>query len=98
MSWGGFVSGAKVQSAGAITTLALVLGIGTVVVLIGGIWVSTRFQLNPRTHDVLMAEIERFKTGEVTPSSDEARGIVESLSGWRYEELWGRNPVAAAGR
>jgi len=93
MSLGGFVSGAKVQSEQAITTLALVLGIGTIGVLLCGIWVSRRFKLNSATHDVLMEEIERLKRGE-TGITSENRAIVEDLSGWRYEQLWGNNPVA----
>jgi oligogalacturonide transporter len=98
MSWGGFLSGAKVQSDQAIMTLALVLGFGTVIVLLLGIWVSTRFRLNSATHDVLMAEIERFKTGETLPSSPAAQAVVEDLSGWRHEQLWGRNSVSGAVR
>lgn len=98
MSWGGFVSGAKVQTDQAIMTLALVLGFGTVIVLLLGIWVSTRFRLNSATHDVLMAEIERFKNGETLPSCPTAQAVVEDLSGWPHEQLWGRNPVNGAVR
>ncbi|WP_343518209.1 MFS transporter [Sphingomonas sp.] len=93
MSAGGFVSGAKAQSEGAILTLALVLGIGTIGMLFFGILVSSRFKLNSGTHDVLMDEIDRLKRGE-TGISPENRAIVEDLSGWRYEQLWGNNPVA----
>lgn len=96
MSWGGFVSGAQVQSDAAIRTLALVLGIGTVGVLAFGILVSTRFRLNAATHDVLMAEIDRLKAGDTAPPSPDTRAVVEDLSGWRYEQLWGNNPVAGA--
>jgi oligogalacturonide transporter len=63
-------------------------------VLIAGMLVSTRFRLNAATHDVLMAEIDRFKRGERAPASPQAQAIVEDLSGWRYAELWGNNPVA----
>jgi oligogalacturonide transporter len=93
MSWGGFVSGAEVQSDGAINTLAMVLGVGTVGVLLAGIWVSTRFRLNSATHDVLMAEIDRLKSGDTTAPTPETRAIVEDLTGWKYEQLWGNNPV-----
>lgn len=97
MSLGGFVSGAKVQSEQAVMTLALVLGIGTIGVLLFGILVSTRFKLNSATHDVLMDEIDRLKRGE-TGIAPENRAIVEDLSGWRYEQLWGNNPVAGTQR
>ena len=93
MQAGGFVSGAEVQSDGAILTIALLLGVGTVAMLVFGVLVSLRFHLSPATHDVLMAEIEHLRSGARTPSSPEAGRIVEDLSGWRYEQLWGRNPL-----
>ena len=31
-----------------------------------------------------------------TPTSPGAGAVVEDLSGWRYEQLWGNNPVAGA--
>jgi oligogalacturonide transporter len=37
-----------------------------------------------------MAEIEHLKAGARTPTSPEAREIVEDLSGRSYERLWGR--------
>lgn len=94
MQAGGFVSGAPVQSAGAIHTIALLLGIGTIGTLAFGIIVSTRFRLTPRTHDILMREIEHLRGGAQVPTSPEHRAVVEDLSGWRYEQLWGKNPVA----
>lgn len=94
MQAGGFVSGAQAQSQGAILTMALLLGIGTVGCLSFGIWVSTRFRLSPATHDILMREIEHLRGGARTPSSPGARHVVEDLSGWRYDQLWGNNPVA----
>lgn len=94
MSLGGFVSGAKTQSPEAINTLALVLGIGTIGVLICGVLVSLRFRLNSTNHDVLMAEIDRLKSGDGAAPTPETRAIVEDLTGWRYDQLWGNNPVA----
>jgi len=94
MSAGGFVSGAKVQTPQAIDTLAAILGIGTLAMLTFGVIVSVRFKLDTRTHDVLMEEIERFKSRPDAPASASTRAIVEDLSGWPHEMLWGRNPVA----
>ena len=88
---GGFVSGARTtQNEGAVTTIVTILIGGTLAVLVFGFIMSLRFRLNRDTHAVLMAEIERFKTGNLTPSSEENRAIVEDLSGWKYEDLWGR--------
>ncbi|WP_336963071.1 MFS transporter [Sphingobium aquiterrae] len=94
MQLGGFQSKAQVQSDAAIHIIVLVLGIGTLVVLAGGILVSFRFRLDPRTHAVLMSEIERLRAGATEPADAKSRAIVEDLSGWRYEQLWGRNSVA----
>ena len=97
MSWGGFVSGAEVQSPQAINTLAIVLGVGTIGMLIFGVLVSLRFKLDPKTHAVLMDEIDRFKSDPDKPSSPETRAVVEDLTGWRHDQLWGRNPVVGVG-
>lgn len=93
MDAGGFVSKAPVQSDGAIRTLALVLGVGTIAVLALGVLVSLRFKLGPASHAVLMAEIEHLRGGGKEPTSQESRRVVEDLSGWRYDQLWGNNPV-----
>jgi oligogalacturonide transporter len=95
---GGYVSPkageAVQQTPQAIATVTWLLILGPILVMLAGLIASWRFRLNARTHDVLMAEIERFKSGETSPSSPEAQRIVEDLSGWRYEQLWGNNPVA----
>jgi oligogalacturonide transporter len=49
-----------------------------------------RFKLNRDTHTVLMDEIERFKKQPGTAPTPENRAIVEDLTGWKYEELWGQ--------
>jgi oligogalacturonide transporter len=94
MQMGGFVSGAPVQTPGAIHTIAWVLGLGTVGMLGFGVLVSIRFRLGPVTHAILMGEIERLRAGERTASSPAAQAVVEDLSGWRYDQLWGANTVA----
>ncbi|MFC0686788.1 MFS transporter [Novosphingobium clariflavum] len=91
MQAGGFVSGAARQSHGAVVTIAVLLGLGTVGMLLFGVLVSRRFRLSPATHAVLMREIEHLRAGARTPSSPEACAVVEDLSGWRYDQLWGRN-------
>ena len=48
------------------------------------------FRLNRDTHAVLMDEIERFKKQPGTQPTPEHRAIVEDLSGWKYEQLWGK--------
>ena len=53
-----------------------------------------RFKLTPVTHAILLEEIERFRAGERVPSDPAHAHIVEDLSGWRYDQLWGDNSVA----
>jgi oligogalacturonide transporter len=98
MSAGGFVSGAAVQTPSAVMTLAAVLGVGTLAMLAFGVVVSARFKLDSHTHEILMAEIERFRHTPDQLPSPEARAVVEDLTGWPHERLWGRNPVAASER
>ncbi|MBB4154371.1 oligogalacturonide transporter [Sphingomonas jinjuensis] len=94
MQASGFVSKATVQSPTAIAAIVIVLGAGTLAMLVFGVLVSTRFRLTPATHAILLDEIERFRAGERTPSDRAHAEVVEDLSGWRYDQLWGRNPVA----
>jgi oligogalacturonide transporter len=48
-----------------------------------------RFKLNSETHAVLMAEIDRFKNHPGTQPTPANRAVVEDLTGWKYEDLWG---------
>lgn len=89
----GFRAGATAQAPTTVHAIVAVLGIGSLALLGFGVWVSTRFRLDPTTHAVLMDEIERLRAGERTPASPAAQGVVENLSGWRYDQLWGRNDV-----
>ncbi|GAA3709908.1 MFS transporter [Sphingomonas cynarae] len=94
MQASGFVSKATVQSPEAIAAIVGVLGLGTVAMLIFGVIVSTRFRLDPKTHAILLDEIEHLRAGHHTPTDERNARVVEDLSGWRYDQLWGRNPVA----
>jgi len=99
---GGYVSpppgGTVTQSPQAIATVTWLLVLGPLLVMLAGLFASWRFRLNAGTHDVLMAEIEHLREGGTSPTSPEARGVVEDLTGWRYDQLWGRNAVAAPPR
>ena len=89
----GFVTGAASQSPQTIHAIVAVMIGGTLVLLAFGFYVSLRFRLDPANHAVLMDEIERLRAGEREPSNPQAKAVVEDLSGWRYDQLWGRNPV-----
>lgn len=86
----GLVPGTLQQPPAVIHTVLLVMGIGTLGILAAGFLVSTRFRLDRNTHAVLMTEIGRFKAGAVEAPSAQNRAVVEDLTGWKYEDLWGR--------
>ena len=88
---GGFLSGNTEQSPAAVRTILLVLTIGTLTLLAMGWLVSLRFRLDRHTHAVLMSEIQRFKERPDTEPDAVNKGILEDLTGWRYEQLWGRS-------
>ena len=92
---GGFISGNTTQSAQAVHTIALMLALGTLTLLAFGWIVSLRFHLDRDSHAVLMREIQRFKAQPDTAPDAESRRIVEDLTGWRYEELWGKQRLSA---
>lgn len=59
-----------------------------------GLFFSFRVKLNDDNRKILSAEIERLRNGgskdDVTP---EAKEVVETLTGWKYEHCWGNNRV-----
>lgn len=93
IEWGGFMSGSATQSTGAINTIVLVMVIGPILLLLFGFFVAQRFKLNKDTHELLMKEIDHLKSGATEPSSEYSRTVVEDLSGWPYDKLWGNNNV-----
>jgi oligogalacturonide transporter len=95
MQASGFVPKATTQSPQTIVAIAAVLGVGTLVVLAFGVLVAARFRLDPQTHAILLDEIEHFRSGARSPTDARHAKVVEDLSGWPYDRLWGNNPVAA---
>jgi oligogalacturonide transporter len=98
LSWNGFVPGAATQSVRANGTITAVLVAGPILLLLIGIAISFRFKLTQQTHVILLREIGRFKRGETPPPGEEDRRILQDLTGWNYEQLWGKNPVRTSSR
>jgi oligogalacturonide transporter len=78
------------QPASVVTTVIAVLAIGPLAIMFFGFLVSLRFRLNSQTHAVLMEEIDRLKNRPGTEPPAVNRAVVEDLTGWKYEELWGQ--------
>lgn len=91
MDLGGYVKGGEAQTPQAVQTVVLLLVVGPIVIMLLGFIVALKFRLNARTHAVLVEEVDRLRAGETEPSSEESRAVVEDLTGWKYENLWGRN-------
>lgn len=94
---GGYVSPSSVpagtvvtQTPEAINTIVLVMIGGPILMMVLGAWISWSFKLNAKTHAVLVHEVERLRAGETQPESEESRQIVEDLTGFKFENLWGR--------
>jgi oligogalacturonide transporter len=94
LHFSGLVPKSKVQPDTVVDAVLLIMGVGVLAVLAFGFAVSLRFRLNSNTHAVLMEEIERFKRHPGTEPSAANRAIVEDLTGWRYDQLWGRGRQA----
>ena len=90
MQLGGFRAGAPVQTPGAIHVIVLIVCAGPVIVMLLGFLVALNFRLNAKTHAVLMDEIGRLREGATEPATSESGAVVENLTGWKYETLWGR--------
>lgn len=80
------------QSPEAIHTITALMVGGPLLMMVLGMLVSWRFRLNAATHAVLVKEVERLRHGATEAESPESQRIVEDLTGWPYERLWGRAP------
>lgn len=94
IDWGGYIKTKPgevvVQSAEAVQTVTLLMVGGPLLMLVLGAIASWSFRLNASTHAVLVHEVERLRNGATEAESDENRKIVEDLTGWPYDKLWGR--------
>lgn len=96
LDYAGFHQGAKTQTPEAINMIVGLMTVGPLLLLAFGVYVSFRFRLDKHTHAVLMATIARFKGGEREPANAKDKAIVEDLSGFSYDALWGNNAVLEA--
>jgi oligogalacturonide transporter len=85
-----------VQSPEAIQTVTALMVGGPLLMMVLGMLASWSFRLNARTHAVLVHEVERLRNGATEAENDDNRRIVEGLTGWSYDRLWGRGGPAPA--
>jgi oligogalacturonide transporter len=93
IDWGGYIKTKPgevvVQTPEAVQTVTLLMIGGPLLMLLLGALASWKFRLNASTHAVLLHEVERLRHGATEAESDENRQIVEDLTGWSYDQLWG---------
>ena len=50
------------------------------------------FRLDEKNHNILVTEVERLKAGgSMADVSDEARRVIEEVTGHPYENTWGNH-------
>ncbi len=89
---GRICQGADVQSPEAIQTIVYTLVFGTIALLLISLGIAMTFKLNKETHGILVDEIDRLKNnGSKQDVDPKTKKIVEDLTGYKYEKLWGGN-------
>lgn len=86
--------GITTQPKEALVAMVVILIAIPAVFLLLGIISSFSFKITDKSHAVLKKEVNRLKNGGSTKTVDsETRKVVEELTGWSYEKLWGNNPI-----
>ncbi|CAM5737428.1 putative symporter YjmB [Streptomyces afghaniensis] len=87
---GGFVQGSATQPQSAVHTIMSIMIIGVGLLLFISLITAFTFKLNKETHGILVEEIERLKNNGLKKDVDpKTKKVVESLTGYSYEKLWG---------
>lgn len=87
---GGFVQDSATQPQSAVDTIMYIMIIGVGLLLFISLIAAFTFKLNKETHGILVEEIERLKNNGLKKDVDpKTKKVVESLTGYSYEKLWG---------
>ena len=90
----GFVTGATEQPQSVVDGLTFIFCFVPIIFAVMGFYFASRVKLNPTTHKMLLAEIERLRAGGSKADVDpETKALVEQLTGYKYEHCWGNNRV-----
>lgn len=89
LEFGGFVEKQATQSPEAITTIALILFLGTGTLIFLALLVTQTFNLNKQTHNLLINAIDVLQSdGKPSDLSIETKSVVEDLTGYSCEQLF----------
>jgi oligogalacturonide transporter len=90
----GFVKNSASQPQSTIDALLILYTIVPIIMIIIGIAISFRFRLDRKVHKILAEEVQRLKNGgSKADVSDEAKAVVEDLTGFAYDKCWGNNDL-----
>jgi len=90
LSAGGFVQKAATQPVSAVHTIVGIMIFGVIGLLLIALIAAFTFKLNKETHGILVDEIQRLKNnGQKADVDPKTKEVVESLTGYKYEKLWG---------
>lgn len=92
----GFEEGVHTQTASAINGITFVTVLLPIILLIIGCIGSYGLKLTNKKHKILCDEINRLKTGgDMKNASNEVRDVFYELTGYPYEQCWGKNNVTS---
>ncbi|HWJ79708.1 MAG TPA: MFS transporter [Niallia sp.] len=92
LEWGGFLQDATVQPESAIKTIIGIMIFGVGGLLLISLIAAFTFKLNKETHGILVDEVNRLKNnGSKAHVDPKTKKVVEMLTGYKYENLWGGN-------
>ncbi len=90
----GFVSGHAAQPESAVLAIVGVFSLGVIGLALVAIYYTTQMKLDRENHAILLEEIARIKAGgAIADVPVHARAVAEELTGWKYEQCWGNNPL-----
>ncbi|MCU4674126.1 MFS transporter [Catenovulum sp. 2E275] len=86
----GYESGAETQTLDTINGIYWLFLIAPSCLAVIALYGALRFKLNKQNHEVLVQEVHRLKSGGSKQQVDaESKAVVEQLTGWDYEYIWG---------
>lgn len=85
----GYAPGAAEQSTATLSSMRLIfVGLPVAIILLG-ILVTRAFRMTPGNHAIMVAELERLRSGGAkSEASKEARAVCEKVTGGKWAELW----------
>ncbi|QFG76643.1 hypothetical protein DMB90_09720 [Raoultella planticola] len=88
LAFGGFDKSLAVQIPAAQIAIMIAFIFIPLICLIYSLYLIRTFNLNPQTHKVVKAEMDRLQQGRQRGCGPETRAIVEDLTGYAYDEIW----------